>query len=353
MSLKSKIKNDFKTKYPEIHKDNNNLFIKFQTIIFASNFWQLFCAYLFVISLITIYSLYINFEFLKILKVNFDDNVKTFTSGVITLVSMNLFVTNLLFTHLKDERDDIQNIIDERVNFKFITYLGFSIIICILCLYFFSNTIYKQDIKSNILIFIFYSFVFYIFLLIKLYNNVFKFINKEQRLKIIRKELMLEFSRAYYNNFIKNEFKSRYENFILKEQSFERFPFFTDANITHIYISKNKVSFLNDINLDGLKKALDKINSEKKYFHNLNIDDEFPKKEEIKIYSFNNNINLKLSKYFSFAKNKRFEDKFEKQQLNKLLNKIDDNSTKNNSVALKSNLENLEEIYKKYIDLEG
>lgn len=164
---------------------------------------------------------------------------------------------------------------------------------------------------------------------------------------------MLEFSRAYYNNFIKNEFKSRYEKFILKEQSFERFPFFTDANITHIYISKNKVSFLNDINLDGLKKALDKVNSEKKYFHELNIDDKFPKKEEIKIYSFNNNINLKLSKYFSFAKNKRFEDKFEKQQLNKLLNKIDDNSTKNNSVALKSNLENLEEIYKKYIDLEG
>ena len=163
---------------------------------------------------------------------------------------------------------------------------------------------------------------------------------------------MLEFSRAYYNNFIKNEFKSRYESFILKEQSFERFPFFPDANITHVSISKNKISFLNDIKIDGLKKALSKINAEKKYFHSLNIDDEFPKKTGIKIYSFNGNMNIKLSKYFSFTKNKRFEDKFEKQQLNRLLNKIDDNSIKNNSSDLKSNLENLEEIYKKYIELE-
>jgi len=353
MSLKKKIKNDFKTKYPEIHKDNNNLYVKFQTIIFASNFWQIFCSYLAIIFFVAFYSSYLNLNFFKILTVSFDDNIKTFTSGVITLVSMNLFVTNLLFTHLKDERDDIQNIIDERVNFKFITYLGFSIIICILCLYFLSTTIHNKDIKSNILIFIFISFISYIFLLIKLYNNVFKFINKEQRLKIIRKELMLEFSRAYYNNFIKNEFKTRYDDFILKEQSFERFPFFPDADITHISISKNKTSFLNDIKTDGLKKALSKINIEKKYFHSLNIDDEFPKNKEINIYSFNGEIDLKLSKYFSFARNKKFEDKFEKQQLNRLLSKIDDNSAKNNSTALKSNLENLEEIYIKYIELEG
>ena len=100
MGLKKKIKNDFKTKHPEIHKDNNNLYIKIQTIIFASNFWQIFCSYLGVISIVAFYSSYLNFDFLKILTVSFDDNIKTFTSGVITLVSMNLFVTNLLFTHL-------------------------------------------------------------------------------------------------------------------------------------------------------------------------------------------------------------------------------------------------------------
>ncbi|AYN00246.1 hypothetical protein [Chryseobacterium sp. 3008163] len=264
MSLIANIKSDAKQKFPLIYSANNNLVKTFLFRLYSFNFKMLFFVYCLIIIIIIFYTLFIDFGFLKILNINFEDAIKTFTTTVITLVSMNLFVTNLLLTHLKDERDDLQSIIDKRVNFKFITYLGFSIIISILILYFLSPSITNPEIKSNILIFIFSTFIIYIIFLISLYNNVFNFIHKSKRNEIIKSELELEFDRAFYNNFLKKEFKTRYIEFI-QNSGFVRYNSFAplNDNLVAIYKAGKNDRFLCDINTDKLKNMLVKIVDEK------------------------------------------------------------------------------------------
>lgn len=349
MSLLKEINREIKTKFPDIYKDNNNIFFKLKSKLYSINFWQILLCYLIVIVFIVFYTKYISLDILKLINVNFEDNIKTFSTIIITLVSMNLFVTNLLLTHLKDERDDIQSIIDERVNFKFITYLGFSIILCILLLYFVSPSILIHDVKSNILIFIFSSFIFYILQLVILYNRVFNFIHKGERLQIIKQELNIEFSRAFYRNYIKSEFKKRYIQF-MEEQSFERFSYFMFENLTHISLKNKKPCYLKDINVQGIKDSAKKVTSER-YYYELELDNEYLENTEINLLSFSQSTNVNFTKNYIFSRKKLFAEKYNQQHLDKLLKKIDNNTLSNKFSDLKSNLSDLDEVYTKYINI--
>ena len=287
MSLIQEIKKDIKSKYPDVYKTNNDRLITVQSLMSKSSFRNILVLYLFCILLVILYSLFVNFKCFQILSINFEDNIKVFTTGVITLVSMNLFVTNLLFTHLKEERDEIQTVIDRRINFKFITYLGFSIIISILLLYFISPTINNNDIKTNILIFIFLSFLAYIFLLVNLYTLVFEFIHKSKRKDIVRKELEMEFMKAFYYNYLKINFNDRYTNFIQKQKGFApHFYFGEEKDLDSISFRAKEDKFLVDINLKKLETELTDIVDEEKKYLSLELNQKFPKEKSHDILLF-------------------------------------------------------------------
>lgn len=354
MSLFQDIENDLKKKYPQIYNDTNKPFQRVIRTILNASFWQVFVSYILFIILSILYTKFLDFQFLKVLNINFIDNVKTFTTGIITLVSINLFVTNLLFTHLKDERDDIQPIIDEQVNFKFITYLGFTIIVCILLLYFLSPTIQNNNIKSNILVFIFCSFLLYIFQLIFLYNKVFTFIHRNKRKEIIEEALALEFAKAFHNDYLKNEFKERYQNEMESNLGFVSYsPFSADfkSDVKYISIEKKSAVYLKDINLNGLKKNLKKNNSKEKFFSILELDQRFSPKNSHLLLLLTDLPKKRAINYFSFSKKQRLLENYNQTQLNNLLQKVENNTVKNNYFELTDNLDDLERVYELYLEL--
>ncbi|MBA6154274.1 hypothetical protein [Gelidibacter maritimus] len=354
MSLYKEIRKDLKKEFPKIHSDNNRTYHKIIQNIFNAGFWKILVSYSILISVVVFYSKYIDFDFLKILEINFSDNVKTFTTGIITLVSINLFVTNFLFTHLKDERDDMQPIIDERVNFKFITYLGFTIIICILFLYFLAPSINEQNIKSNILIFLFLSFILYIFQLIFLYKKVFNFIHKTKRKKIIEETLMSEFSQAFYSDYLKREFKKRYRNLMIEILGFKYYnPFIQklEDKHQHFSIQNDKTKYLKDINSKRLLKKLQKNKSEKNFFIDLDLDQKFEANNSHSLLILENLPLKKVSRYFTFSTKKRFLEKYDQNQLDNLLQKTNKNTLSNNYIDLEENLNDLERMFDKYLEL--
>ncbi|HAT4001769.1 TPA: hypothetical protein I9Y90_003319 [Elizabethkingia anophelis] len=282
---------------------------------------------------------------------NFEDNVKTFTTAIITLVSMNLFVTNLLLTHLKDERDDLQSIIDKRLNFKFITYLGFTIVINILVLYFISPTISNQELKSNVLIFIFSTFIIYIFFLITLYNKVFDFIHKLKRSEIIKSELEYEFLKAFYNNFLKKEFKSRYENLMEKKLGFSEYGFFNDKELKAIYTPQKKDKYLKDINIKKLEKKLNRIEDMEKFYEPLELGQKLNKGQDYFFILFSQKYDKKLLDCYCLSSKSSLNEYSDNENLDRLLKKINNNTLINKHAELKDNLKSLDEIYSKYTNI--
>lgn len=347
------ITKEIETKFPKVYKSKNDKISNFYIWVYSKNFWSILLIYNALILIIALYSKYIDFEFLKILDIKFEDTVKTFTTGIITLVSMNLFVTNLLLTHLKDERDDIQSIIDRKVNFKFITYLGFTLIICVLSLYFFSPSIHNENVKSNILIFIFSTFVCYIILLVILYNTVFNFIHKTKRTEIVKSELNVEFYNAFYLDYFKKRFKEEYINLMENNLNFQTYPIWQDIEGINHYTHKisNNI-FLKDINVDAVSKLAKKINSATKYYHVLELERKYEKNSEIKLFSLSENKKLKCNKIYTFSTKSSTHYEYSQEYLDKLLKKIDDNTLNNNFFELSTNLKSLEDIYDEYIELE-
>ena len=354
MSLLKDIEDDLQKKYPQISNTSNTFIQRINRAISNANFWQVFITFIILIFLSILYSHFLNFEFLKVLKINFIDNAKIFTTGIITLVSINLFVTNFLFTHLKEERDDLQSIIDEKVNFKFITYLGFTLIVCILLLYFLAPTVQNEDIKSNILIIIFFSFLFYIFQLIFLYNKVFSFIHKGKRKKIIEDALDREFANAFKNNYLKNEFKKRYQNEMENNLEFSRYssinPEF-ESDVKYLSIEKKKTVYLKDIKLKNLKYHLKDNNSKEKLFSVLELDQRFSKEKPHTLLVLTNPPNKKVLNYFSFSSKQNILRNYSQTQLNNLIQKVETNTVKNNYFELTNNLDDLERVYDLYLDL--
>ncbi len=354
MSLLKEIEDDLQKKYPQINNSRYSFIQRLDRAILNANFWQVFISLIILILLSILYSQFLNFEFLKVLKINFLDNAKIFTTGIITLVSINLFVTNFLFTHLKEERDDLQSIIDEKVNFKFITYLGFTLIVCILLLYFLAPTVQNEDIKTNILIIIFISFLFYIFQLIFLYNKVFSFIHKGKRKKIIEDALDREFSNAFKNNYLKNEFKERYQNEMENNLEFSRYSPFNpefDSEVKYLSIEKKKTVYLKDIKLKKLKESLKNNNSKEKFFSVLELDQRFSKGKSHTVLVFTNPPDKKVINCFSFSSKQSLLGTYSQTQLNNLIQKVESNTVKNNYFELSNNLNDLERVYDLYIEL--
>ena len=354
MSLLKDIEDDLQKKYPQISDSNDNFIQRIDRTISNASFWQVFITFIVLIFLSILYSQFLNFECLKILKINFIDNAKIFTTGIITLVSINLFVTNFLFTHLKEERDDLQSIIDEKVNFKFITYLGFTLIVCILLLYFLAPTVHNEVIKSNILVIVFFSFLFYIFQLIFLYNKVFSFIHKGKRKKIIEDALDSEFANAFKNNYLKNEFKERYQNEMENNLKFSRYssinPEF-ESDVKYLSIEKKKTVYLKDIKIKNLKDHLKNNNSKEKFFSVLELNQRFSKERFHTLLVLTNPPDKKLINCFSFSSKQSLIGNYNQTQLNNLIHKVETNTVKNNYFELSNNLDDLERVYDLYLDL--
>lgn len=351
MSLKKSIKKEIQSKFPKVYNSNNNKISNLKYWIFGKNFWHLLLSYIVVIAFVIIYSKFIDFRFLKILEIKFEDNIKTFTTGIITLVSMNLFVTNLLLTHLKDERDDIQSIIDKKVNFKFITYLGFTLIICVLFLYFFSTSVKSENINNNILIFIFSSFIFYIFLLVNLYNTVFNFIHKTKRTEIVKTELNLEFYKAFYIDYYKRRFNEEYKSIMEKKLNFQPYPIWSEIQgINHHTYKPSKNIYLDDINIKAITKLSEELPKKARYYHLIELNKQYKKDEHIKLFSLLENKKFDYNKVYSFSTNNSIQLEYSQEHLDKLLKKINDNTLNNKFSELSINLKSLNDIYTEYIE---
>ena len=267
---------------------------------------------------------------------------------------MNLFVTNLLLTHLKEERDDLQTIIDKRVTFKFITYLGFTVIISILSLYFLSSSITSTDVKSNILVLIFFTFLFYIFQLINLYNSVFNFLNKTNRSKIIAAELDIEFSKAFYNNLLKFEFQKRYKEFYEETLKFKKYVAYSHSTLglESVKLRSHRDLYLVDVKINSLKHVFNSLTVTDRYYVPLELDMKLEKSQEREILFLTKKIKNKFSNHYILKKKPCLQSELESDNINKLLRKISQNTLHNKFSDLKDNLDSLDNIYSKYMSLQ-
>jgi hypothetical protein len=353
MSVNKQIKDEIKIKFPEVNRAVNNWGSKLKEILIRRSFPETLTMYLALITCVILYTAYIDLDFLKILNINFDDSIKTITTCTITLVSMNLFVTNLLLTHLKEEREDLESIIDRKINFKFITYLGFTIIICILFLYFISPTITHENIKCNLLIFIFCSFLCYILALVFLYNSVFKFINKLERSEIINSERKLELYRAFHLYFFRKRFREIYDELMENELKFKQYESWTSVKGVKTYSLKikNKV-LLKDIKINKLKSFSESIPNDEKYYHPVKYGRPYKKDIELALFSLPEMKGYDYKKVYSFTKNVKTQSTDNRQHLDRLLGKISNNTANNKYRDLELNLNDLSKIFKAYIEIE-
>lgn len=351
MSILSETKKGVKYEFPDLHKIYNDKTNKINRIISNLSFKQILLILLSAISIVFIYT-YFNFKFLNILEIDFNDTIKILTPSVITLVSMNLFVTNLLLTHLKEDRDDLEKIINKKVHFKFITYFGFAIIFYLLVLIFTFKII--ENYKTNILILLFYSFLIFIFLLINLYRVVFEFINKTSRKNIISKELKIEFEKILYMKKVKKEFKIKYNNFF-KTNKFiitNSYLFGLDEQLqdkNNVTIKFEKVKYFRDLKSKQLIKHFDKIKDKDNYYTNIELDEKMPTNNDLLLISISEK-NEKLAKYFIYKDKPMFEESFETDILNILLKKIDYNVNNNKLEDLKEDLSNVNSIFEKFLN---
>ncbi|MCF6140322.1 hypothetical protein L1S34_03395 [Flavobacterium sp. K77] len=351
MSILSETQKEINSEFPELYKTYSDKTNKINNFFSNLSFKQILLIFLCSILIVFLYT-YFNFEFLNILDIDFNDTIKILTPSVITLVSMNLFVTNLLLTHLKDDRDDLEKIITKKVHFKFITYFGFAIVFYLLVLIFTFKILVIY--KTNILILLFYSFLIFIFLLINLYKTVFEFINKTTRKNIIAKELKIEFENILYVKKVKKEFRIKYNNFF-KNNNFtlttsHLFNFDDQLKDKHnITVNFDKVKYFRDIRSTELLKHFIKIKNKVNYYTNLELDEKTPANNDLLLISIDEENN-KLSNYFIYKDKPMFEESFETDILNILLKKIDYNVSNNKLEDLKEDLSNVNDIFEKFLN---
>ncbi len=342
---------EIKRDFPKLHSSYYNIYSIILNRVTTSSFFKIAIIFFLLICIVVLYT-YSNLTFLNFLEVDFHDTIKVLTTSVITLVSMNLFVTNLLLTHLKDERDDLEKIISKKVQFKFVTYFGFSIIIYLLIL----NVIFKniEDYKTNILIFLFYCFLFFILLLINLYKIVFEFINKSSRKKILHYELNHEFDKILYVNKIKKEFVVKYDSFFNSHTFKKTSPlFFSFSNKlstkTNVTVKFSKISFFRDLDTKRLKKILLKLNHTDNYFASLQLDDKFQIANDFLLVSINED-SYKIKNCFVFKETALFSDELEPEVLNILLKKLENNVKNDRLEELKEDLSNINSVLGKFLN---
>nr|WP_294924494.1 hypothetical protein [uncultured Flavobacterium sp.] len=352
MSILSETKKEIKSEFPELHKTYNDKTNKINRIVSNLSFKQILLIFFSCILVASFYT-YFNLKFLNVLEIDFNDTIKILTPSVITLVSMNLFVTNLLLTHLKDDRDDLEKIINKKVHFKFITYFGFAIVFYLLVLIFTFKII--ENYKTNILILLFYSFLIFIFLLINLYRIVFEFINKSTRKNIISKELKVEFEKILYTKKLKKEFKIKYHNFF-KINDFtliNSYLFGLDSQLkdeNNVTINFNKVKYFRDIKSTELLKHFSKNKGTDNYYTSFELDEKTPTNNDLLLISTIKK-NKKLSNYFIYKDKPMFEESVETDILNILLKKIDYNVSNNKVEDLKEDLSNINSVFEKFLNI--
>lgn len=352
MSILSEVKKEIKSEYPDLQKKYNSFSNKLNNFISKLSFKEIVLIFLIAIFVVCIYT-YFGLNFLNILEIDFNDTIKILTPSVITLVSMNLFVTNLLLTHLKDERDDLEKIINKKVHFKFVTYFGFTIIFFLLFLVFTFKTI--ENYKTNILIFLFYTFIIFIVLLINLYKIVFEFINKSTRKDIISNELKIEFEKILYEKKIKKEFKKKYNDFF-QSNNFTlttTYLFGLDdklADNNNITINFNTAKYFRDLKSDKLKKHLKEINKKNNYYTSFELDEKIPINNQFLLLSTSEK-NSKLLNCFVYSNKPMFEENLEADVLNILLKKIDYNVKNNKLEDLQEDLSNVNAIFENFLNI--
>jgi hypothetical protein len=342
---------EIKRDYPNLHNSYHNTYSTILTRITNLSFFKIVIVFFCLICLVVFYTSS-NITFLNILEIDFNDTIKVLTTSVITLVSMNLFVTNLLLTHLKDERDDLEKIINRKVRFKFVTYFGFSIIVYLLILNFTFKNI--EEYKTNILIFLFYCFLCFIFLLINLYKIVFEFINKSSRKKILYFELNSEFDKILYVNKIKKEFKKKYIQFFTSLDFKETTPtFFSfDQNLVdkiNVTTRFEKVNFFRDLNDKRLKKIAQKLSNTDNYFASLQLNDKFQIGNDFLLVSLNEDSE-KIKNCFIFKQDPLFSDNLEPEVLNILLKKMENNIKNDRVEELREDLSNINSVFEKFLN---
>ncbi|MHC0441462.1 hypothetical protein [Flavobacterium sp. 3-210] len=328
-------------------------------IILKSSFWNIFLIMIAIILVIIIYSNKKFDLFFDFLVIDFKELLKVLTSTVITLVSMNLFVTNLLLTHLKEERDDLEKFINKKIPFRFITYFGFSIILLLLFLNLFYG--HLECSKNNILIFLAYSFFIFIGALIYLYDKVFKFITKSQRKILIFNELKREFNLNLYRSKFKKVFSENYNEFFANlnfKVVSKNLPLFNDdlAGNINILVKSNHEKYFKDLKYKSLKLLIEKIEPINQFYSTHDLDDKILNQDEILLLSFQTsnekvNENLLRSK-FVYSKENFFDENETNDILETVLEKFDKNIKSGKLEDLTSDLKNFENIlndfYKKY-----
>lgn len=342
---------DLKTKNKDLYKSynqNSNKIVVFFRSIYKFSFYKILSFLLICIILISL-STYLNLT-LDIIKLDFKDLLKTITASSITLVSMNLFVTNLLLTHLKEERDDLEKFILNKVNFVFVTYFGFSIILFLVILNI-SHEIINDKVKSNILLFFSYCFIVFIILLIYLYNIIFKFIIKSKRNLLIKKELEKEFSQNLYIHKFHFYFHSIFLNFFSEKE------IKTVSNFIHMWsdeVQNSKIEIKNfsedkyfrNIRLKNIKNEYKNIS-----FSQLNLDQKIIKGNNINLFYISNEDKIikinKLKEAFIF-KRKPFFNQVDTTMLEIILDKLDKNVKNQNLENLETDLFNIISVFDIY-----
>lgn len=355
MRLLKKSKKEIREHYPKLYsRARLSYFTRIIRYFRTCNFKIILTSYILTLISILLYSKFLNFEFLQIIKLDYKNIIAVITTSIITLVSINLLVTNFLFTFLKDEIDDLQSIIDKTIHYKFPTYLGFSIIISVLILFFIGGSIGNDTATTNILIFIFYTFILYIFIIVNLYNRVFDFLNRNKRSELLKKEIFKEFYFSFYIFKLKQLFYSNYKKFYgqleIEEELNHFFP--TKQHKHFVVFETTKDLYLRDVKLNALSRELKNYESEKIRFYSLNFDQQFKNTHTSKIISSEDVIDERKIRSAFILSRKRNIQEPTIEELATLEMYIENSIDKKDFEKLEQNLNVLEEVYKTYLDIE-
>jgi hypothetical protein len=242
-----------------------------------------------------------NLGLLAIIKFVFADALRILTSSAVTIVSITLVVTNLLFTHLKDERDSLEQLILAKVKIKYVTFVGFSIIICLLVLNFITEST-SMMIKQNILLTIFYCFLYYLWQLVVMYNQIMNLIIKSSRNAILISEQKDELSSVIYQDLFQNKFNDIFDKLFTSNQ-FSNIIFNQEPSSTSLSVvnSNHKQPFLVDIDVTTFSKILKSTNHEIG-FGLFKLNQVYDKQQPLLILP-NDLLHNQLTKCFVFNKN--------------------------------------------------
>ena len=349
--LLSLVKEDLKIKNKDLYRFYNkksNRLDSFFRNLYKLSFYKILGLLMLCSIIISVFT-YLNITW-DLINYDFKELLKTITTSSITLVSMNLFVTNLLLTHLKEERDDLEKFILNKINFVFVTYFGFSIILFLVILNI-SHEIIDDKIKSNILLFLSYCFIVFIILLIYLYNIIFKFIIKSKRNLLINKELEKEFSQNLYKHKFHVSFNSIFLNHFsekeIKTVPHNLYPWRDDLQNSVIINNKfSKDKYFRNIKLHNIKKEYKNIS-----ISEIKLNQKIIAGNEIFLSSIDpDNKKIKQNKLksaFIFT-NKPLFGKNDTTMIEIILDKFDKDVKNQNMENLKIDLQNINTIFDIY-----